>query len=74
MENCIFCIKKGAGNHPVASRGLCFVHYSQALGGVKRGETTWGDLEKRGLAKAQAKPGRSKAQGAFNIVADVKNG
>ena len=34
-----------------SSRGLCWKHYNQALGYVKKGKTTWSDLEKRGVAK-----------------------
>ena len=42
------------------SRGLCRKHYMIASGMVWRRQTTWQDMERKGLVKKANRPGRHK--------------
>ena len=67
------CLTPGC-KRKVACKGLCPTCYQQALGKVKRKETTWLELEQLGLAKGvyQQRDDRSPFDRAFNEAKDKK--
>lgn len=53
------CVVRGCGKEASGSRGMCQACYMAAWRRVNDGETSWPELEKKGLAKPR-RPTREK--------------
>ena len=61
MTRKLFCLSPRCGR-PALNRQLCSRCYQAAACWVRRGLTTWGELERRGLSRAaEPRPGASRA-------------